>query len=167
MIWLITFLTYSDLDSESKISGSCLLWIAKNTRTERGTNIGNKKCFHIRRKSNMRKINLTVSSQEGGGKCDTCLTCRNSNLIIYLARKLIDKRVLCVVMILCYETSLSISQRCGAMEDKETTPTKVHSRLDISPSSKSKICVMCCASVVKANVRREVFGHRPKQLKLV
>ena len=43
------------------------------------------------------------------------------------------------------------------MEDKETTPTKVHNRLDISPSSKNTICVQCCVSVVKADVRRKLF----------
>ena len=43
------------------------------------------------------------------------------------------------------------------MADKETTPTKVYSRLDISPASKNRICVICSLSVENADVRRRLF----------
>ena len=43
------------------------------------------------------------------------------------------------------------------MADKETIPTKVYSRLDISPASKNRICVICSLSVENADVRRRLF----------
>lgn len=51
------------------------------------------------------------------------------------------------------------------MADPESTPTKVNSRVVISPSSKNKICVLCCASIVKADIRRKLFGPSSEKTK--
>jgi hypothetical protein len=48
------------------------------------------------------------------------------------------------------------------MQEDKCTPTKDYSRLDISPNSKAKTCVLCCTVIVKADVRRKLFSSSQK-----
>jgi hypothetical protein len=48
------------------------------------------------------------------------------------------------------------------MQEDKCTRTKDYSRLDISPNSKAKTCVLCGTVIAKADVRRKLFSSSHK-----